>query len=61
MHLFEAFDLRAPPPARAAATDPDEAIAVRTMSMEAALRMARSGEILDMKTVVALLLAGRAR
>lgn len=45
-------------PAEAAALDEDEDIEVRVFSLKAAREMVRSGEIVDMKTVVGLSLLG---
>ena len=55
IHLFAAFDL-AP---GIQGTDPDEFVQVERMPLSRALDLARSGEMTDAKSLVAILYAAR--
>ncbi len=58
MHFYKLTELAEPD--APAEQDPDEHLEVRTVTLEELGRMIAAGEIVDMKTVVAWQLAGRA-
>jgi ADP-ribose pyrophosphatase len=59
MYFFRCDDLI--PPRRAAELDPDEDLKPRTFSLAEARRLAATGRIVDMKTIVGLDLLARTR